>query len=109
MQKSSFIFQGTVISAQERFPATRVPSEKTVRIRVHRLIESPALVSLDPGDEVTLLLASEKVEPGQQAVFFAQGWLLGKSISLREVAHLGLEHKRATKRGRGCTCTSVGE
>lgn len=91
VQQSTFIFQGTVIGPQERSPTGRIPSERTVRVRVDRLIESPALVSLAPGDEVTLSLSSEKIEAGQQAFFFAQGWLLGKSIALREVAHLSLE------------------
>ena len=88
LKKSSIVFVGTV----ERVGAVSfsgVPvSPRTVVVRVDAVLEKPASVSLAPGDRATVEVQDSALfRGGTQATFYADGWIFGEGVAVREVGH----------------------
>jgi hypothetical protein len=88
LKKSSMVFVGTV----ERVGAVSfsgVPvSPRTVVVRVDAVLEKPASVSLAPGDRATVEVQDSALfRGGTQATFYADGWIFGEGVAVREVGH----------------------
>jgi hypothetical protein len=88
IRRSSIIFVGTVVKLQAvSFPAVPV-SRKTAVLKVDRVIEKPATVTLAAGLEVTVELKDPaKFKVGSTATFYTEGWILGQGVAVREVGH----------------------
>ena len=61
------------------------PSERTAVLRVEQVLRSPEPLGDLTGAELTVDLSS-LVEPGERLVLFADGWMYGESVAVREVA-----------------------
>jgi hypothetical protein len=87
-QKARFIFRGTI---QRRNAATMdsVPvSDRTVVVRVDEILQAPEALAGYLGQEITVQLSGrQKVQEGQQAVFYTNGWLFGDSIAVQSIGH----------------------
>ena len=88
LKKSSIVFVGTV----ERVGAASfsgVPvSPRTVVVRVDAVLEKPASVSLVQGDKATVEVQDSALfRGGMQATFYADGWIFGEGVAVREVGH----------------------
>jgi hypothetical protein len=82
------IFSGTVEKTGDvSFPG--VPkSERTIVVVVDRVLTKPAAVSLSKGQRVTVEAADAAALPvGSRFKFFAQGWIYGTGVAVRELRH----------------------
>jgi hypothetical protein len=92
-QQARFVFEGTV---QQRGAATidSVPvSDRTLIVHVNRILQAPQTLSAYLDKDITVQLGSSsraRLEPGQQAVFYTNGWLFGDSIAVRALGQLPL-------------------
>jgi hypothetical protein len=89
-QKARFIFQGTI---QQRGAATMadVPvSERTLIVRVDRILQAPQALGAYLGHEITVQLNSSraKAEAGQTFTFYTNGWLFGESVAVQSVGQI---------------------
>src|SRR5947209_18759713 len=96
-RRASFIFKGTV----QKLKAATMPSvpvsDRTAIVRVDHVIEAPRMLSGYEGRDITVQLSKgEKVKKGEQAVFYANGWLFGESVAVESVGHTAVE-KYATR------------
>jgi len=88
VKQSDIIFIGTVTKvgavADPEVPA----SDRTVVVRVDRVLEKPAAVALTTGDSVTVETARVgSLRTGAQATFYTTGWAFGRAVAVREVGH----------------------
>jgi hypothetical protein len=87
VQRAGFIFAGTV----QRLGAATiagVPAESAAVVRVDSPLAAPALLEGYVGHDVTVRLrAPDGLQEGDEAVFFASGWVYGRGIALRELGH----------------------
>jgi hypothetical protein len=87
-QQAKFVFQGTVQKLKavtsEEIPA----SDRTVVVRVDRILHAPEVLRDHAGQEVTVQLApGEKAKVGETVLFFTNGWIFGKSLAVQSVGH----------------------
>lgn len=88
LKKSSIVFIGTVSQVGEASFAGVPVSPRTVVVRVDVVLEKPSAVSLVQGDEVTVEVKDPSLfREGVQATFYANGWIFGKGLAVREVGH----------------------
>jgi hypothetical protein len=88
INRSSIIFVGTVVRLHAVSFRAVPASKKTAVVRVDRVIEKPGTVALTAGHEITVELKEPaKFKEGSSATFYAQGWILGQGIAVREVGH----------------------
>lgn len=88
LKKSSIVFVGTV----ERVGAASFPgvpvSPRTVVVRADAVLEKPPAVSLAQGDKVTVEVKDSALfRVGVQATFYADGWIFGEGVAVREIGH----------------------
>jgi hypothetical protein len=88
VKQSDIIFIGTVTQVGA-VAAPEVPSsDRTVVVRVDKVLEKPAAVALATGDSVTVEAAqSGSLTAGAQATFYTTGWIFGQGVAVREVGH----------------------
>jgi len=89
--KAKFVFQGTVKTAKattEGLEQVKV-SDRTLVVRVDRVIHAPEALSDYAGQDITVQLASgeEKLKPGQTVIFYTNGWIFGKTVAVQSVGH----------------------
>src|SRR5262249_58656144 len=70
-------------------PAQGLPgNDRTAVVRVDEVIQAPDVLSKYAGRDITVQLAGrKKVQPGEQAIFYTNGWLFGDSIAVQAVDH----------------------
>ncbi|HEY2954119.1 MAG TPA: hypothetical protein VGK89_02580 [Candidatus Eisenbacteria bacterium] len=86
--RARFVFQGTVkklrASALDEVPA----SDRTVVVRVERVIHAPEVLGDCAGEDVTVRLAEgETVKSGESLIFHTRGWIFGQGIAVESVGH----------------------
>jgi len=88
VKQSDIIFIGTVTQVGA-VAAPEVPaSNRTVVVRVDKVLEKPAAVALAEGDSVTVeTVRAGSLKPGIQATFYTTGWIFGRGVAVREVGH----------------------
>ena len=88
MEKSSVVLVGTIVKmASVSFPGVQA-SDKTAVVKVDQVLEKPATVSISAGQLITIELKDPSVfREGVQATFYADGWILGEGVALREIGH----------------------
>jgi hypothetical protein len=88
LREADIVIVGTVTEmGAASFPAVPV-TERTLIARVDAILEKPEAVALAEGDAVTVEVKdSSGFESGAQFVFYAQGWILGEGVAIREIGH----------------------
>jgi hypothetical protein len=88
VRQSDIIFIGTVTQVGA-VAAPEVPaSNRTVVVRVDKVLEKPAAVALAAGDSVTVeTVRAGSLKAGTQATFYTTGWIFGRGVAVREVGH----------------------
>jgi hypothetical protein len=96
---SKFIFNGTVLQLNASTVPTIQDKTKTAVVKVDEVLEAPESLGDFTGKEITVLLKDpEKTKTGEQAIFFSNGWLYGKSMAVIEVGRM--QWNEDTKRYR---------
>jgi hypothetical protein len=91
-QAADFSFRGTVESLHAATEAAIEPSDETVVVKVDDVLHAPEAVTGFAGQRVTVRLQEAgSVSEGEEAVFFADGWIFGDTLALQEVAHFPVE------------------
>jgi hypothetical protein len=87
--QAKFVFQGTVTKLHAVTNPAEIPlSDRTVVVRVDRVIHAPDALNDYAGHEVTVQLApNEKVQEGQSFIFYTNGWIFGDSLAVQSVGH----------------------
>ena len=88
VKQSSIIFAGTVSQVAATSFAGVPKSVQTIVVRVDSVLKKPAAVSLKSGDDVTVEVKDPAAfQDGTQATFYADGWIFGAGVAVKEVAH----------------------
>ncbi len=88
VKSSSIVFVGTVSQLGAASFAGVPTSPRTLVVRVDEVLEKPDVISLAAGDDVTVLVQDpDSFQEGAQATFYAEGWILGDGVAVREVGH----------------------
>ena len=83
-----FVFQGTVKNVKATTLKSVAASDRTIVVRVDRIIRSPEALSDYVGHDVTVQLGlGERVRPGQTLIFYTNGWVFGDSLAVRSMGH----------------------
>jgi hypothetical protein len=92
VQSSTFIFSGTVLELGASSVPSVSPNEKLITARLDKSLRTDPVLGNLTGKTITVAVGStESFSPGQQVVFFANSWVHGRGIAVREVAHLDTE------------------
>lgn len=86
MKKSSVVFVGTISQTGATSFAEVPVSSATSIVKVEQILQQPAAISIKEGEEITLEL-NENLPSGTRALFYTDGWILGKGVALREIGH----------------------
>ena len=82
------IFSGTVEKVGDVSFEGVPKSDHTIVVTVDRVLLKPDAVSLAKGQRVTVDAVDPAVLPvGSRFTFFAQGWIYGKGVAVRELRH----------------------
>lgn len=86
-RRANIVFVGTVtqVGAASFDAVTATP--RTLVVRVEDVLDKPAALKLAAGDSVTVEPRDSALGPGARATFYTTGWVFGRGIAVREVAH----------------------
>jgi hypothetical protein len=88
LKQSSIVFAGTVSQLGATSFAGVPKSAQTSVVRVDSVLKKPAAVSLKKGDNVTVELKDPSAfQQGTQATFYAEGWIFGSGVAVKELGH----------------------
>jgi hypothetical protein len=98
-QEATLTFEGTVQRVGASTLAAAPASNRTLVVRVDRVLQAPAGITGLEGQEITVELPSKSTLNAQdRAVFYTVGWLYGESLAVRAVgvrkANRGAERQR---------------
>jgi hypothetical protein len=89
---SSFVFSGTVEQAGASNVAAVDPTDRMLLVRIDRPLRASRALGDLRGRLVTVETeAADDLQPGTAAVFFADSWLQGEQIAVRERAHIAAD------------------
>ena len=89
VQATTFIFAGTVLELGASSVPHVPPDTKLITARLDRSLRVDPLLGDLRGQTITVDVgSSETFEVGQQYVFFADSWVHGRGIAVRETAHV---------------------
>jgi len=89
VRQSSFIFQGVIVKAGATSTSEVPVSPTTAVVKVNQVFQTPKANPGLVGREITVLMKSSAgLKSGEQAVFFARGWMAGEGIALQEVGRI---------------------
>lgn len=89
VRQSTFIFEGTITKLQAATMPIVSVSDNTIVVKVERIYHAPKLLGDRTSKEVTVLVKDPTgLQVGEQALFFAQGWLLGEGVAVQEMGRL---------------------
>jgi hypothetical protein len=88
LRAASLIFTGVVdrvgASAIQDVPG----SDNTIVVKVMDVVARPPAVALKHGDPVTVrVMAPGQLRQGDRAVFYCEGWIIGKGLAVIETGH----------------------
>ena len=91
LRGSTIVFVGTI--SRIGSAVAEVPnSPNEIVAKVDAVIEQPANLRLKSGDEITVLLQRPaQLKSGTRATFYANPWIIGKGVAVREVGHEVIE------------------
>src|SRR5690242_4863229 len=86
---AQFIFRGTVQKVGAANLSIVQADPSTAVVRVDEMLKAASSLGDFTGREITVQLAKPKdATPGEQAVFFTNGWLYGETLAVVEVGRL---------------------
>lgn len=89
MGKASIVFAGTVSQLAATSFADVPKSAQTIVVRVDAILKKPPAVSLKKGDSVTVEVKDASAfQEGTQATFYADGWIFGSGVAVKELGHV---------------------
>jgi len=89
VRQSTFIVQGAVTRTGAATTPEVPVSENTIVVKVSQVHQAPKAMARLAGQEITVLVKNPaELKIGDQAVFFAQGWLVGDGVAVQEVGRL---------------------
>jgi hypothetical protein len=83
--QGKFVFQGTVRKVKAATMSEVPVTDKTVVVRVDRLIQAPEALTDYAGREITVQLNADEVEQGKTYVFYTNGWIFGDSLAVQSL------------------------
>jgi hypothetical protein len=87
-EEPRFVFKGTVRKLRASTEPEVKASPRTAVVRVDEVIHAPEVLADMAGHDVTVELGGrDKLATGQQAMFFAHGWVFGESVAVYAVHH----------------------
>src|SRR5258708_1586624 len=87
-KQSSIIFSGTVSQLGAVSFAGVPQSPQTIVVRVDSVLKKPPAVSLKKGDNITVEVKDPSAfQQGAQATFYAEGWIFGSGVAVKELGH----------------------
>jgi hypothetical protein len=87
-KQSSIVFAGTVSQLGATSFAGVPKSPQTIVVRVDTVLKKPSAVSLKKGDNVTVEVKDPSAfREGTQATFYADGWIFGSGVAVKELGH----------------------
>jgi hypothetical protein len=88
VKQASIIFAGTVSQLGATSFAGVPKSPNTIVVRVDSILKKPTAVSLKKGDNVTVEVKDPAAfQDGTQATFYADGWIFGSGVAVKELGH----------------------
>lgn len=92
MKRSSVTFIGTILQRNAVSFGAVPRTEQTAVVRADQVLEKPIAIALNNGDTLTVQLNDPAALPeGTRAIFYAEGWIVGTGIALREIGHTVLD------------------
>jgi hypothetical protein len=89
IQKSSYIFVGTVQKTNATTVALVPASDRTAVVRVEEVLSAPKNLADYTGHDVTVgLREGSSIKAGDRLAFFTNGGMFGTSVALIEVGHV---------------------
>ena len=86
-RRSNIVFTGTVTQVGAASFAAVTPTPRTLVVRVDDVLDKPTGLRLAAGDSVTVEPLDSTLKSGSRATFYMTGWVFGRGIAVREVAH----------------------
>ncbi len=84
--QSQFVFKGSVEKVNAATLPTIQASERTAIVRVDDVLQAPPVMAAFTGSSITVQVgADQRLEEGQRAVFFTNGWQYGTEIAVAAV------------------------
>jgi hypothetical protein len=97
IRTSQYIFEGAVEKQHASNVALLPPSDRTVVVRVNNMLRAPKGMNFH-GKEITLYLPrAGEARTGEVAVFFANGWLYGENLAMKQVGRLPISSAQDLK------------
>jgi hypothetical protein len=81
---ATFVFEGTVVRANDSTVAVVVPDRLTAVVRVDRVLRVPPELEQLTGQEITVQLATP-LAPASSAALSTVGWVYGESLAVIEL------------------------
>ena len=88
-RESTFIVQATVTRLRAATMSVVPPSDNTIVVKVNQVHHAPQSMAQLVGRELTVLVRDPtELTVGDEAVFFANGWLIGEGVAVQEVGRM---------------------
>ena len=85
-QAPTVVFEGTVIKTHAVTLRTLRASDKTIVVRVDRIVQKPDSIPLADGEQLTVeMITANAAKEGERRTFRTAGWLYGDTLAVREV------------------------
>jgi len=99
-EKANFVFEGTIKKLNAATMSEVPLSDRTVIVRVDKVIDGPPDLTGFLGQEITVELSSKgSARTGERMVFHSTGWIFGASVAVRSLREEPI--KAAQRRGPG--------
>jgi hypothetical protein len=86
-RRANIVFVGTVTRVGAASFDGVASTPRTLVVRVEDVLDKPAALLLAAGDSVTVEPLDTTLQRGARATFYTAGWVFGRGVAVREVAH----------------------
>ncbi len=87
VRRANIVFVGTVTQVGATSFSAVTATPRTLVVRVEDVLDKPAALHLAVGDSVTVEPLDSTLKSGARATFYTTGWVFGRGVAVREVAH----------------------
>jgi hypothetical protein len=87
VRRANIVFVGTVTQVGAASFSAVTATPRTLVVRVEDVLDKPAALHLAVGDSVTVEPLDSTLKSGTRATFYTTGWVFGRGVAVREVAH----------------------
>lgn len=86
-RRANIVFVGTVTQVGAASFGAVAATPRTLVVRVEDVFDKPAALHLAAGDSVTVEPLDSTLKSGARATFYTTGWVFGRGVAVREMAH----------------------